>query len=55
VESSGDRVSRIVDLGKLALGDLATVEHPRLQKSLREVVDQVERQHEIVAGFGSAI
>ncbi|WP_407676780.1 FxSxx-COOH cyclophane-containing RiPP peptide [Phytohabitans aurantiacus] len=55
MESSGDRVSRIVDVSKLPLSELATVDKPRLQKSLREVVDQVERQHEIVAGFGSAI
>jgi FXSXX-COOH protein len=44
-----------MDLGKLALSELATVDNPRLKKSLREVVDQVDKQHEIVAGFGSAI
>jgi FXSXX-COOH protein len=55
VESSEDRVSRIVSLDKLLLSELATVENPHLRESLREVVEQVDRQREIVAGFGAAI
>lgn len=55
VDSGPERESRIVDLTKVSLTDLPTVVSERLKKSLREVVDQVGQQHEVVAGFGSAI
>jgi FXSXX-COOH protein len=56
VDSPQDgRVSKVVDLGEVSLADLAEVSNPRLVKSLREVVDQVNAAHEVVAGFGSAI
>jgi FXSXX-COOH protein len=48
-------VSKIADLSEVSLADLAEVDNARLRKSLREVVDQVGEQAEVVAGFGSAI
>jgi FXSXX-COOH protein len=50
-----ERVSRIADLTAVPLADLPNVGNARLKKSLREVVDQVDEQREVVAGFGSAI
>jgi FXSXX-COOH protein len=50
-----ERVSRIPDLTQVSLADLPNVGNTRLAKSLREVVDQVNAVHEVVAGFGSAI
>jgi FXSXX-COOH protein len=49
------RVSKIADLSEVSLADLAEVDNARLAKSLREVVEQVGKQAEVVAGFGSAI
>jgi FXSXX-COOH protein len=45
----------LVDLNVISLADLVTIENPVLQNSLRRVLDEADRDDDIVAGFQSAI
>jgi FXSXX-COOH protein len=52
---SEDLTSQLVDVSKVRLADLPDLAHPRLAQALRDVVDQVSKEQEVVAGFGSSI
>ena len=47
--------SELVDLTRIRLGDLRKLDNSALAQSIRRVLDDVNRQEDPVADFGSAI